>query len=764
MKRNNINIGPYKYLIEYFDANFDLTDSQYYAEFVMIRNFSVANNIIYDNDIYIIERKYFNEYSKELLNENKITGNSIAFPITNIKKNSYSNSYTKFNDNFNIHTDESNINAQFCQYDKDNNVEIGFNVYQLFGIENNTLDLHKKIKCDKIKFYHPLNKKRLNAIIDITNYVNGINFHYLCRPLNQYQSNTETEIKYDNETYSEYIELFFPNLDDLFKINSDGSYNIYYKEDFNIVASTKNKEFINSIMSDSEDLEHSQYIGNSQIVALNLLIQPFRIIEEYDSTLDVNFNSNVADDQKHFVKLYLKNNLMNNNNYIYNNINIIIYPYTDIDNDNNMYLFDSSLSIGYMSTYSESRFKLMSRLGFNDGIISIVSLFDYPRKSYFYSLYKDAENTSPIKEAYQYYNNVNSEYYKIFVSEDLKNEFDAIDKIESINDEMIQTVKEVANTNCQDKSVLLDIYKRIMKETIIKEYEEEHGVSPQFLGFKIQITSDMMFKNIIYEKNVPINFDDLDDFAFQINNIFDNWNQKPEKIIAKVTFYDMLIGFELSSNLIIITKEWFKYLINDTNIYRLNELSNINKKHVNIDMNVVSLDKNDNINIEKINNLKESLDNFFNDIQDKLDENDIIPNYTEMINDIENSLNLDKVNFINNIKCIVNKEKNEAVNINSSINQKIIIKPIFYKVKDLQSITLRPNINNKIGINLSECLTKVNTFKLKIDNKEFIEFGRNNIFVIFNINASELSETEGTYDITDDEGNYISSGKWSINQ
>ena len=51
MTRNIVNIGQYKYLVEYFDSNFDNLDNQYYAEFVMLRNFTIMNNIIYDNGV-----------------------------------------------------------------------------------------------------------------------------------------------------------------------------------------------------------------------------------------------------------------------------------------------------------------------------------------------------------------------------------------------------------------------------------------------------------------------------------------------------------------------------------------------------------------------------------------------------------------------------------------------------------------------------------------------------------------------------------------
>ena len=100
MTRNIINIGSYKYLIEHYNVIDDLKTNEYISEFVMLRNFTIMNNIIYDNDIYIFEKDHLNEYIEEL-KVNGTFGNSIAFPITDTNVNNYSDSYTRFNNNFN---------------------------------------------------------------------------------------------------------------------------------------------------------------------------------------------------------------------------------------------------------------------------------------------------------------------------------------------------------------------------------------------------------------------------------------------------------------------------------------------------------------------------------------------------------------------------------------------------------------------------------------------------------------------------------------
>lgn len=710
MDRSIINIGKYKYLIEHYNANTDMKNSKYTAEFVMLRNFTLMNNIIYDTDIYIFEKELLNDYINDLKNnENNL---SICFPITDTKANNYSDTYKRFNNNFN----------DYSIYDSYND-SIGDDVYELkeliYDPITNTKKLqNKRLTCDKIRIYHPLTKLNINAIIDINNVINNIKFHYLCRPYNKYNSHSENEIRYNNETYSEYIEVYYPNLEELFKVNEDDTYNVYYKEDYNIVASTQNENFINSILINNDDLSHSEYIDDSiQIVPINLLIQPFRIIEEYSGSTDFNYgdDEDIDPNEKIFVKLYLRMNRSIDNNYMTYPINVTLYPYDSLDEQNNIFLLDSNLPQATVSINSINKFSLMSRLGFSDGIISVVSLFDYPNKSYFYNLYKDDETTSPVLEAYKYYNNVSSKDYTLFINKDIQKELDDIEAVDTIGEEMIKIVKEVANVNYKDKSELLKVWKTLMKQSIVNEYEEEFGTPGDFIGFKIDIATDNRFKHIIFTKNIRMNFDDIDDFSFKLNGIFDNWNQKPNKLIIKTAFYDHILGIEILSNLVVITKEWFKYLINNPNIYRLSILSNINieKGNIDDDMKVIELKENN-------------------------------------------------INFINSINCFVNKHEDSSSISVGNKNQKIILKPIFYKVKDLQNITLRSTLPQNIGVNLAEYMSKVDTFKMIIGNKEYVETGRNDIFVIFNIDPADIDGTSGKYDITNEDDTYLSSGTWSI--
>ena len=59
-------------------------------------------------------------------------------------------------------------------------------------------------------------------------------------------------------------------------------------------------------------------------------------------------------------------------------------------------------------------------------------------------------------------------------------------------------------------------------------------------------------------------------------------------------------------------------------------------------------------------------------------------------------------------------------------------------------------------------MSKVSLFKLVINDLEISEYGRNDIYVIFEINASDLTNITGTYNIVDSDDNYISSGTYIV--
>lgn len=698
MLRQPIYINSYRYLIDYHNAYKDMIYNPHYEEFVMFRNFTFMNEITNTTDIYFVDKSIWYELAKYLDANKTSISNIISWPIQNSKSTGFSQIASSYNDNF--------TNDSIYYKDKKDNIFEGYEVYDLLDNKG----ISKPIRCDKIKFYHPNIKVHMNGIVYIENYINGIHFHYICRELSNYESKSETEIKESNFVYSEYKEIWFPNIEDLFSTDDNDNYNVYYRENIDIVWSENN---INSGFAD----KMTKYVDKNgeQLIPLNLLIQPSRIEKTIiDNTEDEDTNIST----EHFVKVYLKQHTSIESNYLNNPINIVVFPYIDVDKNTHQYLLDPDLNIGSTSIINNCKFSIYSRLGFNNGIVSIITEFDYPNK--------DTNKFNSVKDAYEYYYNVTNTEYDDYEQSLHNTIYKDINDVEKLTKEDVQQLIDYWVNEKNDATIyryknndlkLLELWKEMKRDAIRAEILENYDTDENFLGFRIEIATDMKFKHIIYQNNVSVEFNKLDDFAFNLNNIFDSWFQKPDSLICRLSFIDRYLGNIFASNYVYITTEWIKYLINDTNIYKLDSLIQRNKEYI---------DNKNHINMKEIN-LKDS-----------------------------------NINFINRFNCTVEKKSEDNVEINKTSIPKVLYKPIFYKVQELQKITLKPRISQNIGINLANYMTKVETFKLVINNKQYIEYGRNDIFVIFKINAGEFTDVSGAYDILNQDDEYISSGTYNI--
>lgn len=220
------------------------------------------------------------------------------------------------------------------------------------------------------------------------------------------------------------------------------------------------------------------------------------------------------------------------------------------------------------------------------------------------------------------------------------------------------------------------------------------------------IGSDNSLKYIIHNETAYDN--KVDDFSFPLKDLFDDWVQVPNAVFIKLMVEDRAIGKGCSSPIMMITKEKLKYVINKQRYDRLS----------------------------------------IKDIQTNIDD-----------------MNKENFNFISNINCrIVRNTDAKSDNVSKQQNSpRIIYKPVFFKVQDLQSITLRSNLKQNIGISLSSYVNKIDEFVLKIGENNFYEVGRTGSFVLFNIDANSIEDSNGKYDILSvDDNLYISSGKYTI--
>lgn len=240
-----------------------------------------------------------------------------------------------------------------------------------------------------------------------------------------------------------------------------------------------------------------------------------------------------------------------------------------------------------------------------------------------------------------------------------------------------------------------------------KDYEELKeilGDSLEMVKYTCIVSSDHLSKNIIHEE---ISYSDrVDDFLFPMKDLFSKWSQVPDNVYVRLIMEDRAIGKNCSSPTVLFTKDKLKYTINEQQYTRLS----IKKKETDID-----------------------------------------------------DMNKENFNFISNMNCRIVKSNDDNQQIQkNSVQPRIIYKPIFFKVQDLQNIVLRSNMSQNIGISLSSYVNKVDEFILSIGENKWHESSRTSSFVIFNVNSKLINEATGKYDILTSDNEYLSTGNYTI--
>lgn len=240
-----------------------------------------------------------------------------------------------------------------------------------------------------------------------------------------------------------------------------------------------------------------------------------------------------------------------------------------------------------------------------------------------------------------------------------------------------------------------------------KDYEELKeilGDSLEMVKYTCIVSSDYLSKNIIHEE---ISYSDrVDDFLFPMKDLFSKWSQVPDNVYVRLIMEDRAIGKNCSSPTVLFTKDKLKYTINEQQYTRLS----IKKKETDID-----------------------------------------------------DMNKENFNFISNMNCRIVKSNDDKQQIQkNSVKPRIIYKPIFFKVQDLQNIVLRSNMSQNIGISLSSYVNKIDEFILSIGENKWHESSRTSSFVIFNVNSKLIKEATGKYDILTSDNEYLSTGNYTI--
>ena len=112
----------------------------------------------------------------------------------------------------------------------------------------------------------------------------------------------------------------------------------------------------------------------------------------------------------------------------------------------------------------------------------------------------------------------------------------------------------------------------------------------------------------------------------------------------------------------------------------------------------------------------------------------------------------------------VNKIEKKIIQVERPSDYKAnILKPVYYKVKDLASLILHPSVTENICINLDTYKSTVDTFIIQIENVSFIERARTNSGVIFKIVGTNLphSVESGVYYILNQDSELVTTGKFT---
>lgn len=649
MQRQILTLDNIPYLIEYRYASESVI--KHICEFIMLRKYDIMNDLAYDKEIMFIQKDIYKSMFTKDDNGSIKQNQNLVFPYINKDYESFTSNIFNFLPN-------STPKTLIYRESEDVNIDLKTDYYELLIKGKDDNYIRHKIECDVIRIYRPHNRKHIDSIISVSNLINDIHFHYFCQKYNEQEIHVGTEIKYNNNVYYEYIEFYVPSVESIF-----GQQDLIYNEDLNLYQSQS--KYWNGLYYELKNT----LLNDDNKALIKQLIMPFRIEPACSRTDDCKFcpialseegcklqdikNQNV----KTFTVYDLDSTEYKNSEYNFVNTPLVVTltHYDKLDENSNKYLSLEGISPSSIVLHTENEFRIKSRIDFdksNRSIISVISEFDYPK------ITNADGNLMNVQEAYFYFNKITD-----------KNDYW---NFEDYDDEIFLTG---------------------LSDALIESLKFNSA------GYVIEMSLNTKFDQVFYRQSIGAK--EIDDFTFNLDNIFSDWKEYPEVIFIRTLFIDKFLSKVMTSNLMVLTKEKFKYCINNTTNYRVKFLDN------------------------------ESMKTF---------------------------------TFIDKINCTIKKhDVAKEVKINGNSNSTIIYKTVFYKVQDSQNIRLRASVTQNIGINLGEYLSKVSDFKLRIDGYEFTESGRNDVYVLFTVPASQIITPSGKYDIIDGETDaYITSGNYVV--
>lgn len=720
-----ISVGGVQYKTELIADD----NAQRSAEYVMLRSYAFKNNVLYDTDLYFVEKELLSLYINKKCggldasgNENLTSG--LLFPAVSVNGTAITLDIRQFG---------GDMNPQYFD-ELDEPKETSFLssplVYGLYAKNAAGAFETAPIRQNVLRVYKPHTSKSQSVVLHCYAYINNIKVHVLCRDINWYEReenekayvHAETERYEHHNFYTAYIDALLPDLDCLF------SNKIYYKENLNggdVIC------FDTSSDDGKKMYERYKNSVSGAYVSLAAFELPFYIIKKEINVPDITQNSDVnangwsqsntgstmwlynGDENvleaAEYVKRYVPD-LMHTTRQAQQKhaLTVQFVPYDSsykylYNNSDSKYWYDRCVrgfgegkrlvmsdvhEVQTTQFFTESRIRLKSRIGFNDdGQISVLNEFDFPLK-------ENKELFPDFNAAYEYYNGVDlSDYVGIVDDEDEDGWWDS-----------------------------------------------DYGESMQ-CGAVFEIFADKFYKDRLYRETYGFGSEEdasrrpvIEDFAFSLAGLFTDWSQWPGVTFLRCTFVDKYIGKKIYGNVCTLTKEQFKFLINE------------DSKHAKAVTTGTSV-------------IRTELPEYY--------PSDILKE--------ENVMDKSRFNFLNNIRVNViaptqapAAAATPGTNGSSRAGAKIIYKPVFYKVHDVNSVKLRQGITQNVGVNLMDWMTKVETFKIVMNTVTLVEYARNDNYVIFNINTDKILFATGTdtysgeYHVLNQDDEYITSGKWSV--
>jgi hypothetical protein len=115
----------------------------------------------------------------------------------------------------------------------------------------------------------------------------------------------------------------------------------------------------------------------------------------------------------------------------------------------------------------------------------------------------------------------------------------------------------------------------------------------------------------------------------------------------------------------------------------------------------------------------------------------------------------------------VNKIQHNIIQLDSPSDYKAnIIKPIFFRSRELAKLIVHPAVTEYVCINLDQYKSKVDVFMLKIEDTIFVEYGRNPSGIVFKIVGNNLPNkiTSGVYYVLNQDEELVTTGQYIYEQ